>query len=94
MALAFVWGGAVLGVQTVALAELGRRYSGGMLLAGNATLALMWGLTGVVGIPVTGYAMDWFGPYGLLLVVGGVFAVSTLAFACNVFVEDRRAMRS
>ena len=31
----------------------------------------MWGVSGIVGIPITGYAMDWFGPYGLLIVVGG-----------------------
>ena len=90
MALAFLWGGAVLGVQTVALAEMGRRYSGAMLVAGNSTLAMMWGVSGVVGIPATGYAMDRLGPYGLLIVVGGVFAVTTLAFSANVLSEERR----
>ena len=42
-------------------------------------------VSGIVGIPVTGYAMDTLGPYGLLIVVGGVFSVATLAFVANVF---------
>ena len=90
--LAFLWGGAVLGVQTIALTEMGKRYSGAMLLAGNSTLALMWGVSGIVGIPIAGYAMDWFGPYGLLTVVGGVFTITTLAFAGNVLFHNRRAI--
>lgn len=92
MVLSFLWGGAVLGVQTVALAEMGKRYSGPMLLAGNSTLALMWGVSGIVGIPVTGYAMDWFGPHGLLIVVGGTFAITTVAFAGNVVLGNRRSV--
>ena len=94
MALAFVWGGALLGVQTVALAEMGKRYSGAMLLAGNATLALMWGVSGIVGIPVTGYAMDTLGPYGLPIVVGAVFTAATLAFVAQVFTAHRSPSRT
>ena len=90
MAFAFLWGGALLGVQTIALAEMGKCYSGAMLRAGNATLALMWGVSGIVGIPVTGYAMDTLGPYGLPIVVGAVFTVATLAFVAQVFTTHRR----
>ena len=68
---------------------MGRRYTGQMLLAGNSILALTWGVSGIVGIPVTGYAMDTLGPYGLLIVVGGVFSVATLAFIANVFTARR-----
>jgi hypothetical protein len=49
MPMLFLWGAVAFGVYTVALAELGDRFSGSMLLAGNATFAMMWGIGGIVG---------------------------------------------
>lgn len=63
--LLFLWGAAAFGGYTVALAELGDRFSGSMLLAGNAAFAMMWGIGGLIGTPIAGGAMDLFGPNGL-----------------------------
>jgi MFS family permease len=68
--LLFLWGAAAFGGYTVALAELGDRFSGSMLLAGNAAFAMMWGVGGLVGTPIAGGAMDVFGPNGLPVSLG------------------------
>lgn len=63
----FVFGSTGFGIYTVTLAELGDRFEGEMLLAGNAAFALMWGVGGIVGPPVTGGVMDLIGGHGLPL---------------------------
>jgi MFS family permease len=73
-----VWGGAVLGLQTVALAELATRFQGGLLNTGNAVLAIAWGVSTLTGIPLAGAFMDLLGPRGLLIVVGGSFLAAVL----------------
>ncbi len=70
--LLFIWGAVTFGVYTVALAELGDRFSGRMLLIGNAAFAMIWGIGGVVGPPIAGGAMDLFGPHGLPASLGVV----------------------
>ena len=71
----FVWGAVAFGIYTVALAELGDRFSGSMLLSGNAAFAMMWGLGGVMGLPIAGGAMDLFGPHGFPASLAVVFAL-------------------
>ena len=41
---AFVLGAIAYGIYMMAIVELGERFSGSMLVAGNATFALMWGI--------------------------------------------------
>ena len=60
--LLFVWGAMAFGIYPVAMAELGDRFSGSMLLAGNAGFAVMWGVGGIVGAPVAGTAIQTLGP--------------------------------
>ena len=77
--LVLVWGTAGFGIYTLALADLGDRFSGSALLAGTAALTAMFGLGGIAGPTLGGAAMQHFGPeglpimlavaYGLLLVV-------------------------
>ena len=64
-AVLFILGSTGFGIYTVTLAELGDRYEGEMLLAGNAAFAMMWGVGGVVGPPAAGSAMDMIGSIGL-----------------------------
>jgi len=73
----FILGSSGFGIYTVVLAELGDRFDGAMLLAGNAAFAVMWGVGGIVGPPVTGSAMDRVGSVGLPL---SLIAVFTLLF--------------
>jgi MFS family permease len=74
----FIWplltlmGGVGYGIYTMALVELGGRFSGLALVAGNAAFALMWGLGGIVGPPVAGTLMEAVGPIGLPLVITGL----------------------
>jgi MFS family permease len=71
----FIWGGAAFGVYTMALAGLGDRYSGAMLLTGSATFGLMWGLGGTIGPASAGGVMQLWGPAGLPLILGIPFAL-------------------
>jgi MFS family permease len=78
--LAFLWGALSYGMYTVALVELGERFSGSMLVAGNAAVALMWGVGGTAGPPATGAIMDAIGVQGLPLTFGLLcFGLATVA---------------
>lgn len=63
--LLFVWGGVSFGIYTMALIELGERFTGQALIAGNAAFALVWGIGGMAGSPATGLAMQLIGHQGL-----------------------------
>lgn len=78
MPLLFVWGSAALGVYTIALVELGDRFTGAVLLSGNAAFAAMWGIGGMIGPPVFGGAMDSIGLNGLPLMLGMSYLVLAL----------------
>jgi MFS family permease len=71
--LLFVLGAVSYGIYTMAIIALGERFSGSMLVAGNAAYGLMWGLGGMGGPPAAGIAMDAIGAHGLPL---------TLALLC------------
>jgi hypothetical protein len=68
--LIFVWGAVCFGIYTAALIALGSRFTGSMLVAGNAAFALMWGIGGIAGPSATGGVMTLIGPEGLPLVLG------------------------
>ncbi|MDW6020451.1 MFS transporter [Mesorhizobium sp. BAC0120] len=85
--LAFVWGAASFGIYTMALVQLGDRFSGAMLVAGNAAFALVWGVGGIIGPPVTGAVMDVVGVQGLPLVMG---MLTLLLFVLHVARRDGR----
>ena len=63
--LFFVWGGASFGIYTMSLIQLGERFTGQALIAGNAAFAFVWGIGGIVGSPATGLAMQLIGHQGL-----------------------------
>ncbi len=66
----FVWGAVSFGVYTMALIQLGERFSGSMLMAGNAAFAMVWGVGGIAGPPVTGLVMELIGVQGFPLSLG------------------------
>lgn len=68
--LAFVWGATSFGIYTMALVELGDRFSGATLVAGNAAFAFIWGVGGIIVPPATGTLMDMVGVQGLPLAMG------------------------
>lgn len=78
----FVWGGVSFGIYTMSLIQLGERFAGQALIAGNATFAFVWGTGGIVGSPATGLAMQLIGHQGLPWSLGllcGVLAVLLMA---------------
>lgn len=80
-AMLVLWGGAAVGVYTMALAELGARFTGTELVNGNAAVAMTWGAGSLVGVPAAGAAMDTAGGTGLLVVLAVPFAVLVLLTA-------------
>lgn len=71
--LVFVWGAVSYGIYTMSLIELGERFSGALLVAGNAAFSMIWGVGGIAGPPVTGAVMDWVGIQGLPLTLGAMW---------------------
>lgn len=68
--LVFLWGAVAFGIYTMALIGLGDRFSGAMLITGNAAFALAWGVGGIAGPPLTGTFMSIAGVQGLPLALG------------------------
>jgi len=77
--LVFLWGAVSFGVYTLALIELGERFSGAMLIAANAAFAFVWGVGGIAGPPATGAAMDLVGVQGLPVTLGLLYLALMLA---------------
>lgn len=80
--LVFVWGGFSFGMYTLSLIQLGERFTGQVLIAGNAAFALFWGVGGIVGAPATGLVMQLIGHQGLpssLALLSGVLAALLVA---------------
>lgn len=75
----FVWGAIAFGTYTVAMIDLGDRFSGALLLAGNSAFGVMWGLGGIIGPSIAGVSMDLIGPEGLPLTLGVLFGVLGIA---------------
>ncbi|RST84313.1 MFS transporter [Aquibium carbonis] len=78
--LLFVVGATGYGIYTMALIELGNRFTGSALVAGNAAFAVMWGLGGIAGPPGAGFAIQAFGPQGLPAVLMAM-CVALVVFA-------------
>ncbi|ARQ10202.1 major facilitator superfamily protein [Rhizobium etli] len=77
--LVFAWGGVSFGLYTMSLIQLGERFTGQTLIAGNAAFAFAWGIGGMAGSPAAGLAMQLSGHQGLPLSLG------LLSFALGVF---------
>jgi len=74
-----VTGAASAGIYTVALSELGDRFTGTELVSGTASFATMWGFGALLGALVAGWAFQGFGPDGLPYTLAALFAAFILA---------------
>lgn len=88
--LLLLLGGIGYGTYTMATVELGERFSGSALVAGNAAFALLWGAGGIAGAPVAGYAMQQVGPLGL---PGTIVLLSSAMFVFVLIRTFRRRRR-
>ncbi len=84
-----VIGGVGYGVYTMALVELGNRFRGQALVAGNAAFGLMWGVGGIIGPPGSGFAMQHVGAPGLPAVIA-TLSGSLVLFAIYRSLSRRR----
>jgi MFS family permease len=78
-----VTGAASAGIYTIALSELGDRFSGTELVAGTASFATMWGLGALLGALLAGWAFGGFGPDGLPYTLAALFALFILVMAAR-----------
>ncbi|QIG46442.1 MFS transporter [Nordella sp. HKS 07] len=88
-----VTGAASAGIYTMALAELGERFSGNELVAGTAAFSTMWGAGALIGALIGGWAMDRFGPDGLPYATAVVFAGFILVIAGRASFSARARRR-
>lgn len=84
-----VTGAASAGIYTLALAELGERFSGRELVAGTAAFSTMWGGAALFGALLGGWAMERFGPDGLPYATAAVFAAFIVMIAARTFFTSR-----
>lgn len=89
-----VTGATSAGIYTMALAELGDRFSGNELVAGTAAFSTTWGAGALVGALIGGWAMDRFGPDGLPYATAVVFAAFVVAIAVRTASAGRAARRT
>lgn len=80
-----VTGAASAGIYTLALAELGERFSGRELVAGTTAFSTMWGGAALLGALLGGWAIERFGPDGLPYSISAVFFGFILVIAARTF---------
>jgi MFS family permease len=88
-----VTGASSAGLYTLALAELGERFTGHELVAGTAAFSTMWGGAALVGALLGGWAIERFGPDGLPYAIAIVFAVFIVMIAVRARVASRAPKR-
>jgi MFS family permease len=74
----FIWGAVSYGIYTMTIIELGERFTGSMLVAGNAAFSMMWGVGGIAVPPAAGAAMEVLGAPGLPLALGLICLLLTV----------------
>lgn len=89
--LLLVMGGVGYGVYAMALVDLGNRFSGSALVAGNAAFGLMWGVGGMVGPVSAGFFMQILGPVGLPAMIAALSAVLIAFSTFRSFVRRRHS---
>ena len=80
-----------MGIYTVSLASLGRRFVGGGMAAATAAYIMCFEVGILMGGPVTGTAIQLMGAPGLLMMMGGGCIVVMLG---GLISRARRAVTS
>ncbi|MFW6076619.1 MAG: MFS transporter [Hyphomicrobiales bacterium] len=81
--LLLVLGASGYGIYTVALSDLGDRFSGDELVQGSAAFATMWGGGALIGALIGGWAMAAFGPHALPILLGLTYFAMLAAIAVS-----------
>ncbi|MEM6904448.1 MAG: MFS transporter, partial [Pseudomonadota bacterium] len=88
--LSLAWGGMAVALYTIALTELGARYRGADLAAGNAAVVMAYGLGALLAPASFGAAMDVIPPDGVLWLA----SASALGYLVLALVRIARAGRN
>lgn len=86
-----VMGATAAGIYTVALAELGERFSGHELVTGTASFSTMWGVGALAGSLAAGWSIAGLGPDGLPFSMAAVFLVFVISVIVSAGRDRRRA---
>jgi MFS family permease/uncharacterized membrane protein HdeD (DUF308 family) len=78
-ATVFVWGGLFVGIYTVMLTSLGKRFQGGELIGIYSMMSVAWGLGALVGPSTVGAAMTWSPRFGLPATIATACALLALS---------------
>lgn len=73
--LVFLWGGAIGGMNTLAVIEAGHRVAEQQVSVAMTTIAMFYTLGGVIGPVATGAAVSYFNTQGLMISIGVAGAV-------------------
>ncbi len=87
MALAFAWGGAIIGIYTLGLTLVGETFKGGGLAAASALFSLAYAAGSIAGPSGAGLAVDSAGGDAL----GWYVAAACAAYSCLLLAMRRRA---
>lgn len=74
-AVLIIVGASSVGIYTIALAEIGDRFSGADLVAGTASFSAVWGLGALLGALIAGWAIEWSGPDAFPVAIAFVIVV-------------------
>ena len=88
-----IMGATAAGIYTVALAELGERFSGHELVTGTAAFSTMWGFGALAGSMLAGWSIAGFGPDGLPFTMSAVFLVFVVATFASMRTVGQRTVR-
>jgi MFS family permease len=75
--------GSAFGVYVVALATMGDKFSGADLIAGAVAIATMWGVGGLLGPPLAGFAIDLFGIGAMPVTLAGFYVLLLIGLALS-----------
>ncbi len=85
-----IWGGAVVGIYTIALVVMGQTFKGADLVTANAAAGVLWGVGSLIGPSSAGIAMELYEPHGMPL----IFAFICLLFIGIAIQQSRKRQRA
>lgn len=85
-------GASSVGIYTIALAEIGERFSGQDLVAGTASFSTVWGMGALIGAVVAGWVFDWYGPDAFPIAIALIITLFLVAAVFRERTKRRRAV--
>lgn len=82
-------GAAAAGIYTVALGELGERFSGHELVTGTASFSTIWGVGALGGALIAGWSIAGFGPDGFPYTLAAIFLIFIVSTAMSITGKHR-----